>query len=54
MTARKGGLMDEIKTDGVSRRQFIETAAVTGAGLLIVPRHVIGRGFTPPSDDSGL
>ena len=42
--------MDEIKTDGVSRRQFIETAAVTGAGMLIVPRHVLGRGFTPPSD----
>src|SRR3954470_9798939 len=41
--------MDE-KNKGVSRRQFIETAALTGAGLTIVPRHVLGRGFTPPSD----
>src|SRR5262245_16253126 len=51
MTTRKGGVMtEEIKTDGVSRRQFIETAAITGAGIVIVPRHVLGRGFTPPSD----
>src|SRR5262245_43132827 len=41
--------MDE-KHHGMSRRQFIETAAITGAGLTIVPRHVLGRGFTPPSD----
>jgi predicted dehydrogenase len=42
--------MDESRTMGVSRRHFIETAAITGAGLMIVPRHVLGRGFTPPSD----
>ena len=41
--------MDET-TKGVSRRHFIETAAVTGAGIAIVPRHVLGRGYTPPSD----
>src|SRR6478672_5036191 len=41
--------MDE-KDKGVSRRHFIETAALTGAGLTIVPRHVLGKGFTPPSD----
>jgi predicted dehydrogenase len=34
----------------VSRRHFIETAAITGAGIAIVPRHVLGRGYTPPSD----
>src|SRR4029079_15581786 len=45
----KGGGMDET-TKGVSRRHFIETAAITGAGIAIVPRHVLGRGFTPPSD----
>jgi predicted dehydrogenase len=38
------------KDKGISRRQFIETAAITGAGIAIVPRHVLGRGFTPPSD----
>jgi predicted dehydrogenase len=35
---------------GVSRRTFVRTAAVTGAGLTIVPRHVLGRGFQAPSD----
>src|SRR3954468_10619315 len=34
----KGGDMDD-KSKGVSRRQFIETAAITGAGIAIVPRH---------------
>ena len=33
-----------------SRRKFVATAAATGAGLLIVPRHVLGRGFQAPSD----
>jgi len=41
--------MDD-KNKGVSRRHFIETAAITGAGLTIVPRHVLGKGFTAPSD----
>jgi predicted dehydrogenase len=41
--------MDD-KNKGVSRRQFIETAALTGAGLTIVPRHVLGKGFQAPSD----
>ena len=36
--------------DEVSRRSFIRSAAVTGAAISIVPRHVLGRGFTPPSD----
>ena len=33
-----------------SRRNFVKTMAMTGAGLTIVPRHVLGRGQTPPSD----
>ncbi len=33
-----------------SRRDFVKTVALTGAGLTIVPRHVLGRGQTPPSD----
>lgn len=36
--------------DGMSRRKFVSTLASTGAALTIVPRHVLGRGFTPPSD----
>ena len=38
------------RTTGISRRKFIESAAATGAAFSIVPRHVLGRGFTPPSD----
>ena len=34
---------------GVSRRQFLTTAASAGA-VTIVPRHVLGRGFQAPSD----
>jgi len=34
-----------------SRRRFLKSALVAGAGLTIVPRHVLGgNGFTPPSD----
>ena len=33
-----------------SRRDFLTEVAMTGAGLTIVPRHVLGRGFTAPSD----
>ena len=43
------GVMKQSST-GVSRRDFVKTAAATGAAIAIVPRHVLGRGFTPPSD----
>ncbi len=33
-----------------SRRDFVKMMAATGAALTIVPRHVLGRGHTPPSD----
>jgi predicted dehydrogenase len=33
-----------------TRREFVKTAAVAGAGLTIVPRHVLGLGFQAPSD----
>src|ERR1041385_8527790 len=35
---------------GVSRRDFVSTVAAAAAGLVIVPRHVLGRGLTAPSD----
>ncbi len=43
---------DETKKtdDGVSRRTFVRSAAIAGAGVTIVPRHVLGRGFQAPSD----
>lgn len=35
----------------VDRRSFIKNAALTAAGFMIVPRHVLGgKGFTAPSD----
>ncbi len=34
----------------VSRRSFIAKTAVSAAAFTIVPRHVLGRGYTPPSD----
>ncbi|HKV26089.1 MAG TPA: Gfo/Idh/MocA family oxidoreductase [Candidatus Acidoferrum sp.] len=34
----------------VSRREFITNVAAGGAAMAIVPRHVLGRGYTPPSD----
>src|SRR6476469_4029184 len=35
-------------SSSISRRKFMGTAA-TAAGLTIVPRHVLGRGFQAPS-----
>jgi predicted dehydrogenase len=40
----------ESTASGVSRRQFVQSAAVAGAGFMIVPRHVLGQGQTAPSD----
>ena len=34
----------------ISRRTFVSRVAATSAGFAIVPRHVLGRGFTAPSD----
>ena len=33
-----------------SRRKFIKEMAIVGAGLTIIPRHVLGRGAAAPSD----
>ncbi|HEY7501959.1 MAG TPA: Gfo/Idh/MocA family oxidoreductase [Vicinamibacterales bacterium] len=35
---------------GLTRRDFMNKTAVAGAGLVIVPRHVLGRGMQAPSD----
>src|SRR6267142_5660536 len=43
-----GGQMT--KRREITRREFVKDAATIGAGLTIVPRHVLGRGMTPPSD----
>src|SRR5437867_9352988 len=38
------------KEKEMSRRKFLTEVAAGGAACAIVPRHVLGRGFTPPSD----
>src|SRR3984893_13461415 len=38
------------KKSNLSRRKFLANVATGGAAIAIVPRHVLGRGFTPPSD----
>lgn len=37
-----------------TRRDFVKKSALAAAGFTIVPRHVLGRGFTPPSDKLNL
>src|SRR6187431_1480740 len=37
--------------EGNSRRDFLKTTALSAAGFMIVPRHVLGgKGFLAPSD----
>jgi predicted dehydrogenase len=47
---KKDEQVDGAATPGVSRRGFMSTAAAAGAGIVIVPRHVLGRGLQAPSD----
>jgi predicted dehydrogenase len=37
-----------------SRRDFIKTGLMAAGSFLIVPRHVLGKGFTAPSDKLNL
>ena len=34
----------------ISRRKFVANVAATTAAVTIVPRHVLGKGITAPSD----
>src|SRR6476469_5144684 len=38
------------KPKDFSRRKFIRNGAIAAAGITIVPRHVLGRGYVAPSD----
>src|SRR5258706_6114367 len=42
------------KKKEMTRREFVKDAALVAAGagaaITIVPRHVLGKGMTPPSD----
>lgn len=43
-------MSEQNKNEKNSRRSFIKSSALTAAGFMIVPRHVLGRGFLAPSD----
>jgi predicted dehydrogenase len=47
MEEKDNNLKKELSTN---RRNFIKTTALATAGFMIVPRHVLGRGFVAPSD----
>ncbi len=42
------------KKKEMTRREFVKDAAIVAAGagaaITVVPRHVLGKGMTPPSD----
>lgn len=38
------------KRNNASRRKFLRDTSMAAAGFFIVPRHVLGKGFTAPSD----
>ncbi len=42
--------MKNKKPSDNSRREFLKNSSLAAAGFFIVPRHVLGRGFTAPSD----
>lgn len=39
-----------MKTNKNSRRSFLKKSAIAAAGISIIPRHVMGKGFVAPSD----
>ncbi len=42
------------KQSANSRREFLKNSTLAGTGFFIVPRHVLGRGYIPPSDKLNL
>lgn len=43
-----------MKAHQKSRRDFIKKSALTATGISIIPRSVLGRGFTAPSDQLNI
>ncbi|WP_282134124.1 Gfo/Idh/MocA family protein [Seonamhaeicola maritimus] len=39
-----------MKSSKTNRRTFIRQSVIAAAGISIVPRHVLGQGYIPPSD----
>lgn len=43
-----------LQKNNISRRKFIKNSSILLGGFSIVPRHVLGKGFTAPSDKINL
>jgi predicted dehydrogenase len=43
-------MSEQNNNENNGRRSFIKNSAMAAAGFMIVPRHVLGRGFLAPSD----
>ncbi|TKK69258.1 Gfo/Idh/MocA family oxidoreductase [Ilyomonas limi] len=41
---------DPANNNGMHRRKFVELTASAALAFTIIPRHVLGKGFIPPSD----
>ena len=50
----KTKIQKDQKSNSVSRRKFIKNSALAAGLMTIVPRHVLGRGFTAPNDKINL
>ncbi len=48
--ARPRSTAGPVPAAGATRREFVATGALATAAWMIVPRHVLGQGLTPPSD----
>lgn len=46
--------MKDQKKTSFSRRDALKKGTLAASGFFIVPRHVLGRGYIPPSDKLGL
>ncbi|NQW03383.1 MAG: Gfo/Idh/MocA family oxidoreductase [Acidobacteria bacterium] len=46
----KSTVASSTSSGGATRREFVATGAIAAAAFMIVPRHVLGQGLTPPSD----
>ncbi|WP_247232884.1 Gfo/Idh/MocA family protein [Telluribacter sp. SYSU D00476] len=42
--------MENDKVKAPTRRRFLQAGTLAAAGFMIVPRHVLGRGYVAPSD----
>ncbi|MEM7655647.1 MAG: Gfo/Idh/MocA family oxidoreductase [Bacteroidota bacterium] len=47
-------MADKPTPNNLNRRSFLRNSALAAAGFTIVPRHVLGRGYVPPSDKLAL